>query len=121
MHSHVACTKIARSDAWKHTHEQGTGKPSDQACVKRGSPLVDTFRLLCEGWSDSDGPLTYQFGWYVKMASSNAPRLTVGGPESYGSGDNVTWFERYGICHRYTGQVFNTKFLILLDVIVMTG
>ena len=39
-------------------------------CVSTGKAIVDSFRLSCNGWVDSDLPLTYIFGYSV--ASSNA-------------------------------------------------
>jgi hypothetical protein len=57
-----------------------TGSGLTGTCIKRGLPMVDTFFLLADGWTDSDGPATYQFGW-----SQVASNVT--------NGTSVSWFE----------------------------
>jgi cysteine-rich repeat protein len=39
-------------------------------CVSTGKAILDSFRLSCDGWIDSDLPLTFIFGY--SLASSNA-------------------------------------------------
>ncbi len=58
----------------------GSGLTTVGTCIKRGLPMVDTFRLLADGWTDSDGPAMYQFGWY--QIASNVS-----------NGTSTSWFE----------------------------
>ena len=43
-------------------------------CVSTGKAILDSFRLSCDGWIDSDLPLTFIFGY--SLASSNASATT---------------------------------------------
>lgn len=47
-------------------------------CEKSGQPIIDTYLLSAVGFSDPDGLIQYQFGWYVTGATSTS----------------VTWLER---------------------------
>lgn len=48
-----------------------------EGCIGVGEPLVDTFRLELPGWSDSDGGLTYQFGYSVIRSSLSNETASV--------------------------------------------
>ena len=46
-------------------------------CVSTGKAILDSFRLSCDGWIDSDLPLTFIFGY--SLASSNASAAASAG------------------------------------------
>jgi hypothetical protein len=47
-----------------------TSDTATASCINSGQALVDSFRLSCSGWADTNLPLEYQFGFRPSIAGA---------------------------------------------------